>query len=121
MSKIFLIKTLLITPDKHFVKGELMGKKKNKFDLTGLVHDGYIKNGQTLFFVSDPSKTCVVTKQPNNEYKVVAFKETMTLHAFATQCLGTEPPVHASKWVRTDKDKTLYDLWHADDELSYAA
>jgi hypothetical protein len=92
-----------------------MSKKKNKFDLTQLVHQGDLKDGQTLLYVSDPKKTCKVTKQPNNEYKVTVGAETMTLHAFAQKCLGQEPPDHASKWVRTEGGKTLYDLWHAED------
>lgn len=97
-----------------------MGKKKHKFDLTALVHDGYVKEGQKLFFVSDPAKTCIIAKQPNHEFKVTAFGETMTLHAFSTKCLGVEPPDHASKWVRDDSGKTLFDFWHAED-LSEAA
>ncbi|RYZ72667.1 MAG: hypothetical protein EOP09_02895 [Proteobacteria bacterium] len=97
-----------------------MSKKKGKFDLTGLVHDGLIKEGQKLFFVSDPSKVCVVTKQPNNEYKVVVGKETTTLHAFSVQCLGMDPPDHASKWFRDEKGTTVYEMWHANDE-AYAA
>lgn len=89
--------------------------KKHKFDLTALVHQGYLKNGETIFFVSDPRMSCVVTKQPNGEYKVFAQKETMTVHAFAQKCLGTEPPDHASKWFRTEAGKTLFELWHAND------
>ena len=92
-----------------------MSKKKNKFDLTSLVHDGVLKEGQTLFFVSDPSKTCRIVKQPNGEYKVAMGAETLTVHAFAQKCLGQEPPDHATKWVRNDQNKTLFDLWHAGD------
>jgi hypothetical protein len=98
-----------------------MGKKKNKFDLTALVHADYVKNGQTLYFVSDPKMTCTIAKQPNHEFKVTAFGETMTLHAFSTRCLGVEPPDHASKWVRDSAGKTLYEFWHAEDEYSEAA
>jgi hypothetical protein len=97
-----------------------MSRKKGKFDLTHLVHGGYIKDGETLSFVSDPSKTCKVTKQPNGEFKVVSGKETITVHAFAQRCLGTEPPDHASKWIKTTGGKTLYDLWHAEDDLMAA-
>lgn len=92
-----------------------MSKKKNKFDLTHLVHEGQVKDGETLFFVSDPSKTCKVTKQPNGEYKVTVGKDTVTVHAFAQNCLGQEPPGHATKWLRNSGGKTLYDLWHAND------
>ncbi len=92
-----------------------MSKKKNKFDLTYLVHHGYVKDGQTLFFVSDPTKTCKVAKQPNGEFKVLTGGETTTIHAFAQKCLGQEPPDHASKWFRTEKGQTLYELWHAED------
>ena len=100
--------------------------KKKKFDLTHLVHDGSLKEGETLFFVSDPQKTCVVTKQPNGEFKVVVDPKgakplTTTVHAFAQSCLGTEPPDHASKWFRTQGGKTLYELWHADEEYADAA
>jgi hypothetical protein len=90
-------------------------KKKNKFDLTYLVHEGYVKEGETLYFVSDPSKTCTVYKMPNGEYKVQAGKEVTTVHAFAQTCLGQEPPDHASKWFRNNGGKTLYDFWHAED------
>ncbi|MGZ3688071.1 MAG: hypothetical protein ACXWP5_11285 [Bdellovibrionota bacterium] len=89
--------------------------KKNKFDLTHLVQQGTLKDGQTLFFVSDPKKTCKVAKQPNGEYKVTVGKETITVHAFAQRCLGQDPPDHAAKWVRTETNKTLFDLWHQDD------
>ena len=93
--------------------------KKNKFDLTAIVHQGHLKNGETLCFVSDPSKICQVAKQPNGEYKVVTpKKEVTTVHGFATQCLGMEPPDHAAKWLRTMSGKTLYDLWHADDKVA---
>lgn len=92
-----------------------MSKKKGKFDLTHIVHAGYLKEGQVLFFVSDPKKTCKVTKLPNGEFKVIAGGETITVHAFAQKCLGMDPPDHASKWFRDEKGATLYDLWHADD------
>jgi len=92
-----------------------VSKKKNKFDLTHLVQQGDLKDGQTLFFVSDPKKTCKVAKQPNGEFKVIADKETLTIHAFSQRCLGQDPPDHASKWFRTDGGKSLFDLWHAGD------
>ena len=92
-----------------------MSKKKHKFDLTYLVHHGHLKDGQTIFFVSDPNKSCKIQKQPNGEFKVMAEKETMTIHAFAQKCLGQEPPDHATKWLRTESGKSLYELWHAED------
>jgi hypothetical protein len=95
--------------------------KKKKFDLTKLVHQGYIKEGETLSFVSDPKKTCRVTKFPNGEYKVTVGKDTiMTVHAFAQQCLGTEPPDHAAKWIRAANGKTLFELWHAEEDAAAA-
>jgi len=92
-----------------------MSKKKNKFDLTGLVQDGVLKDGQMLYFVSDPSKSCKIVRQPNHEYKVLAGGELITIHAFAQKCLGQDPPDHASKWVRDEKGTTLFAYWHADD------
>jgi len=96
-----------------------VSKKKNKFDLTYLVHQGLLKEGQTLFYVSDPSKVCKVTKQPNGEYKVKVGAETMTVHAFAQKCLGQDPPDHATKWLRSETGKTLYDLWNAEEYEEY--
>ena len=88
--------------------------KKKKFDLTHLVHAGYLKDGEVLYFLSDPSKTVKVSKQPNGEYKVLLGKEIMTVHSTAQTFLGTEPPDHASKWLRKEDGKTLYQLWQAD-------
>ena len=99
-----------------------MSKKKNKFDLTNFVHSGLIKEGETLYFVSDASKFCQVTKLPNNEYKVTVqgIEGPTTVHAFAQTCLGMEPPEHAARWIRNSGGKTLYELWHADDAADAA-
>lgn len=88
-----------------------MSKAKNKFDLTHLVRDGIVKEGETLFFVSDPKFTCTVKKMPNHEFKVEHKGETMTVHAACQKFLGTEPPDHASRWIRNTNGKTLYELW----------
>mgnify|MGYP001612687913 CR=1 FL=1 len=56
-----------------------MSKKKNKFDLTNLVHDGLVKEGDTLFFVSDPKLTCVVKKVHGHECKVEYKGEVITI------------------------------------------
>lgn len=98
-----------------------MSKKRNKFDLTGLVHEGSLSNGQTLYFVSDPGKTCQIAKQPNGEYKVTVNNETMTVHAFAQKCLGQDPPDHAARWLRTDQGVTLYDIWQQTESYQKAA
>ena len=96
--------------------------KKNKFDLTNLVHQGQLKDGQTLYFVSDPGKNCKICKMPNGEFKVTGPDgKPTTVHAFATQCLGMDPPDHATKWLRTESKATLYDLWHADEDYKMAA
>lgn len=97
--------------------------KKNKFDLKALVTQGTIKRGETLYFVSDPKKTCVVEQHPGGDYKVrvAGEKELMTVHTFAQKCLGMDPPDHAAKWLRTTSGTTLYDLWHAEDDLAQAA
>ena len=97
-----------------------MSKKKNKFDLTHLVHEGLLKDGEILVFVSDPNKKCKITKQSTGEFKVMVGIETMTIHAFAQKCLGEDPPDHATKWVRNEAGKTLYELWHANELLEAA-
>lgn len=90
-----------------------MSKNKNKFDLTTLVKDGLLKEGQTLEFVSDPKKTCTVFKHPSGEYKLKIGDKVLTAHQIATDWLGQEPVDHASKWIRTkdSKPKTLFELW----------
>lgn len=98
-----------------------MSKKKGKFDLTQLVHDGCIKDGEILYFVSNPNLSCKVKKQPNNEYKIETSDGITTIHAFAQKCLGTEPPDHASRWFRNEKNETLYQLWKAGEDEQYAA
>ena len=97
-----------------------MSKKKNKFDLTHLVSEGLLKEGDTLFYVADPKMTCKVARQPSHEYKVVHGAEVLSVHAFAQKCLGQEPPDHASKWLRIESGKTLYDLWHAHEDAEAA-
>jgi hypothetical protein len=101
-----------------------VSKKKNKFDLSQLVHDGYLKEGEKVSFVSDPSKFATVVKLLNKEYKLIKPGEKqvpITAHAFAQECLGQEPPDHASKWLKGSSGKTLYELWHAEDADRYAA
>lgn len=90
--------------------------RKNKFDLTHLVHSGYVKDGETVFFVSDPGKVGIVSKQPNGEYKLKSGGETVTVHALAIKFLGQDPPDHASKWFRNKNNKTLYELWQSEHE-----
>ena len=86
--------------------------KKNKFNLTNLAHASLVKEGDKLMFVSDPAQACTVHKLPNHEYKVKTAKgEETTVHIFVQTCLGQEPPDHASKWLRNESGKTLYDLW----------
>ena len=88
-----------------------MSKKKNKFDLTYLVHHEYLKDGETLFFVSDPAKAGAVTKAPNGEYKLNCDGDVVSIHAAAQRFLGEEPPTHATQWLRNDGGTTLYQLW----------
>ena len=99
-----------------------MSKKKGKFDLTRLVHDGFVKEGDHFSFVSNPSHSFQVQKQPNGEFKIKTAEGTTTIHAFAQQCLGQEPPVHATQWFRNDQGKTLYEIWQRAAEADqYAA
>lgn len=93
-----------------------MSHKKHKFNLTNLVKDGVVKDGESLFFVSDPKMSCVVKKMPDHEYKVEHNGEILTVHAACAKFLGTEPPDHACRWLRNDNGKTLYELWHIHDD-----
>jgi hypothetical protein len=96
--------------------------KKKKFDLTHLVHSGLLKDGEVIQFVSDPSKSGTIMKQPNGEYKVKVGKEIVTIHSLAQRYLGQEPPNHASYWFKVQSGKTLYELWQGEsDEYAQAA
>lgn len=98
-----------------------MSKKKGKFDLTRLVHDGYVKDGETFFFVSNPAFSATVQKQPSGEFKFFTVDGVTTVHAFATKCLGTECPDHASRWFKNSKNDTLYQIWQLSEEGEMAA
>ena len=88
-----------------------MSKKGTKFDLAALVKSGAVKEGDTLCFVSDATKTCKIEKCGPHEYKVRFGKDMHTIHTVAQAWLAQDPPVHASKCVRTAGGKCLYDLW----------
>lgn len=94
--------------------------RKHKFDLTHMVHEGFLKDGETVFFVSDPAKKAIVSKQPNGEYKLKFGAEVITVHAAAQKFLGQEPPDHASRWLRNAAGKTLYELWQSEYEAEAA-
>lgn len=98
-----------------------MSKKSTKFDLAALVKSGVVKEGETLYFVSDASKTCKIEKCGPQDFKVRCGKDLHTVHSCAQTWLGQEPPQHASKWIRTNGGKTLYDLWQASLQEKLAA
>jgi hypothetical protein len=85
--------------------------KKGKFDLSDLVHAGVLKEGEQIFFVSDPSQVASVIKLPNGDFKVSFAGEPVTVHAAAQRCLGQEPPNHATQWFRNSAGRTLFELW----------
>ena len=95
--------------------------KKHKFDLSHIVHDELLKEGDKLYFVSDPKFFAVITKHPSGEYKVKFNNEIVTIHAVAQKCLGQEPPDHATKWFRAENGKTLFEIWQLDNEMRDAA
>src|SRR5262245_36760086 len=106
------------------VKADKMGNpkeedemaKKGKFDLSNLVNSGIVRNGETLYFVSDPSKSGSVARQANGEYKLALDGDSVSVHAAAQKFLGQEPPNHASQWLRNGEGKTLYQLWQSQNE-----
>jgi hypothetical protein len=85
--------------------------KKHKFNLADLVLSGFIKTGDTLFFVSNPKINCVVFKTENDEYKVKVGLKEESIYSFVQTCLGQDPPDYSCKWVKTTQNITLYDLW----------
>ena len=91
-----------------------MSKGKNKFDLTRLVHHGLLKEGEKLYFLSDEKFVGTIKKMPDHEFKVEYNKEIYTIHALSQKWLGTEPPDHASRWIKNEKGHTLYQIWQKD-------
>ena len=95
--------------------------KKNKFDLTALVKNGYLAEGEILYFVSNSDCTCVIEKTPTNEYKLKENGGVKTVHTVCVEWLGTEPPGPANKWLRNEGGETLYELWQQSLEDKQAA
>ena len=87
--------------------------RKQKFDLTQLVHSGFLSDGEKVYFVSDPSKDAAIAKQANGEYKLSCAGEPITVHMAAQRFLGQEPTNHASQWLRNESGKSLYDIWQS--------
>jgi len=90
--------------------------KKGKFDLAHLVSAGIVRDGETLYFVSDPSKSGAVARQANGDYKLACDGHAVSVHAAAQRFLGQEPPNHATQWIRNGEGKTLYQLWQSQNE-----
>ena len=90
--------------------------RKQKFDLTQLVHGGFLVSGEKVFFVVDPSKVGAVVKAPNGEYKLDFEGDPISVHAAAQKYLGQEPPNHGANWIRKDNGKTLYEVWQTSQE-----
>ncbi len=93
--------------------------KKTKFDLSHLVQSGLIRDGEKVFFVSDPNKSGAIKKQPNGDFKLDLEGEALSIHAAAQKFLGQEPPTHASQWLRNNNGKTLFQLWQSQVEEAY--
>ncbi len=93
--------------------------KKGKFDLTSLVHSGFISDGETIYFVSDPAKSGKLKRQPNGEYKIDLDGDAVTAHAAAQRFLGQEPANHAAQWLRNESGKTLFQLWKTEQSSEY--
>ena len=88
--------------------------KKQKFDLSQLVQAGYLKSGDKVYFVVDPTKVGAVVKAPNGEYKLnFDGEDPLSVHAAAQKFLGQEPPTHGANWLRQENGKTLYEVWQS--------
>ncbi len=44
---------------------------KHGFNLTDLVKEGLVKEGQALYFVADPQKTAKVVRAFNNKHRIL--------------------------------------------------
>ncbi len=95
--------------------------KKNRFEIGTLVKEGLLKEGQELEFISEPQIQCKVVKHGKSEYKLAVGAKVLTLHQFVTECLKTDPPDHASKWVRVRGGKILAEIWSEYESADEAA
>ena len=85
--------------------------KKNKFDFEKLVSKGYLETGEKLYFVSDATFFASLQKTPTGEYKLFFENNYYTPHSLAITWLGMEPNNTALNWIRTQYDRTLFELW----------
>jgi len=85
--------------------------KKQKFDFSKLVSKKYIRTGEKFYFVSDPSFYATLEKTPAGDLKLYYEGNYYTPHALAVTWLGMEPNNTALNWIRTEYDRTLFELW----------
>ena len=85
--------------------------KKQKFDFNKLVSKNYVHSGEKFYFVSDPSFYATLEKTPTAEFKLYYEGNFYTPHSLAVTWLGMEPNNTALNWIRTEYDRTLFELW----------
>jgi len=89
----------------------------SEFSLTNLVHEGHLQQGQTLYFVSGMGqKRCTIEEQGKDYQLIDGAGMAVSAQAFVTECMGTDPVDHPTKWIRTEDGKLLFDLWHEYDQ-----
>ena len=85
--------------------------KKQKFDFQKLINKKYLEPGEKCYFVSDATYYAILQKSPTGDYKLFYEGNYYTPHALAVTWLGMEPSNTALHWIRTEYDRTLFELW----------
>lgn len=85
----------------------------NHVDLEQLVKNGFLKKGETLFFVCDPQSTCTIAKADSGEYKLKQGSQIFSVQELCEEWLGSDFEDDPHNWIRNDAGKTLFDLWQS--------
>ncbi len=79
--------------------------------LKSLVKEGFVKKGDTLYFVCNPQYTCTIAKGDSGEYKLKQGTQTFTVKEIGEEWLGSDFDDDPHNWIRNDAGETLFDMW----------
>lgn len=85
--------------------------KKNKFDLTTLVKEGYINVNDKLTYAADPNLYATVVRHPGGDFKLFVDETYYTCHTLVVKWMGMEPTNAAINWLKTPDGRQLNEVW----------
>lgn len=85
-------------------------------NLNDLVKSGKLKEGDRVYYVANKNSHGSVFRNLAGNYTLFCNDlDFRSPERFVAQILGMDPPGHAFKWLKNDRDVTLYDLWYSDE------